>query len=279
MDGRSYAFVYDEALSERRFERDIAALETRLTTLGVMGRTIKLAMFRSAKETIESMVRHGVSTVVIVGDDRTLDKVTWFLPDLHVALGFLPVMGPSSIAELLGIPLGIESCDVLAARLIETIDVGICEGRYFLTEATVASTIASISIDGRYSVAPQTGGSITVRNLFGDAKDGFLEVIVRPEPSSSRFRRRAPQETRLFMREGEIVSNDPIDLQVDTHVLNGFQFRFGIAPKKLKVIAGRNRRLSPFDAPLPDVTKSSTITPALLGLSGGRVAKLVDAPA
>ena len=259
MDVRSYAFVYDEALSERRHERDVAALETRLTTLGITGRTLKLAMFRSAKETIESMVRHGVTTVVIVGDDRTLDKIMWFLPDAKVVLGYVPLLGTSRVAEPFGIPLGIGACDILAARIIETIDVGVCEGRYFLSEATVAHTIASVFIEGRFSISPTTGGSITVRNLFGDATDGLLEVIVRPEPTGSRFRRRASQGTNLFMREGEIRSKDPIDLRVDEHVLNGFTFQFGIAPKKLKIIAGRNRRLAPLDVPLPEISTSPTL--------------------
>lgn len=259
MDSRSYAFVYDEALSERRFEREVAALETRLTTLGVTGRTIKLAMFRSAKETIESMVRHGVTTVVIVGDDHTLDKVMWFLPETNVVLGYIPLMGPSKIAEPLGIPQGLDACEVLAARLVETVDVGICEGRYFLGEAAVSKTIATIAIEGRFSLTPTGGGSITVRNLYGDAKDGVLEVIVRPTPGGSRFRKRQAQETRLFMREGEILSADPIDLAVDAHLLNGFRFRFGIAPKKLKVIAGRTRLLSPADVPLPEFVKTSTL--------------------
>ncbi|MEK7115999.1 MAG: hypothetical protein AAB879_01230 [Patescibacteria group bacterium] len=262
MDSPSYVFVYDEALSERRCEREVAALETRLTTLGVTGRTIKLAMFRSAKETIESMVKHGVTTVVIVGDDRTLDTMMWFLPAMNIVLGYLPILGPSQIAKPLGIPLGVLACDVLAARLIETIDVGLCEGRYFLGEARVKNTIASITLDGRFSLTSTGGGSITVRNLYADAKDGALEVAVQPSIGRSRFRARIAQETKILMHQGEIVSQDPIDVQVDGHLLNGFRFQFGIAPRKLRVIAGRSRYLSPSDALLPVRTKSSTLASA-----------------
>ncbi len=249
MDPLSYAFVYDEALSERRFEREVAAIETRLTTLGVTGRTIKLAMFRSANETIESMVKHGVTTVVVVGNDRTLDALMWFLPAMNVVLGYLPILGPSRIAKPLGIPLGVSACDVLAARLIETIDVGLCDGRFFLGEAGIKNTSASITVDGRFSLTPIGGGSITVRNLYADAKDGALEITVRPATNRSRFRARVAQETRILMRQGEIVSPTPIDLHVDEHCVNGLRFQLGIAPRKLKVIAGRSRQLAPSESP------------------------------
>lgn len=270
-----YAFVYDEALSERRYERDLAALETKLTTLGLSGRDVRLAMFRSVKETIEGMVREGVTNIIVVGNDRTLDKVMWFLPDLDVTLGYIPLFAPSEVAAPLGIPVGIGACDILAARLVETVDVGICEGRYFLTEAKVSNTIASVSMDGQYSLSPINGGTIVIRNLDirslkgeirNDAKDGLLEVIVKPNSieSASRWRRPKPEITKLFMRNGDIVSPEPFDLAIDGHVTNGFRFRFGIAPRKLKLIVGRTRRLSPQDDILPEPKKSVTIAPATL---------------
>jgi len=275
MNTGSYAFVYDEALSDRRYERDIAALETKLTTLGLTGRDVRLAMFRSVKETIIGLVRQGVSTVVVVGNDRTLDKVMWFLPDLDVTLGYLPVFSPSDVAAPLGIPAGLGACDVLAARRIETVDVGICQDRYFLTEAKVANTIAAVRMEGKYSLSPINGGTIVVRNLDirsgqgeirNDAKDGLLEVIIKPNAieSNSRWRRPKPEITKLYMKSGEIISQEPIDLLIDGHVTNGFQFTFGIVPKKLKIIVGRTRRLSPKDDVLPEATKSVTI-PAAMG--------------
>lgn len=266
----SYAFVYDEVLNERRYERQLSALEARLTTLGLSGRTIRLAMFRSAKDAIEGLVRHGVSTIVIIGNDRTLDKVMWFLPDLDVTLGYLPVFGPSDVGIPLGIPSGVDACDVLAARIVETIDVGICEDRYFLTEAKITNTIAAVNIEGRFSLSTMHGGTIIVRNLDirnadgeirNDVKDGLLEVIVKPKDvgAPSRWGRKKAQVTKMYMRHGEIVSPDPVDLQIDGHVTNGFHFRFKIAPRALKVIAGRTRRLSPQEELLSAEPKSATL--------------------
>lgn len=270
MSVSNYAFVFDEAFSDRSTERERSAVETRLTALGLTGRDVRLAMFRSAKETIESLVARGVTTVVIIGDDRTMDKILWFLPDLDVTLGFIPMLTPSEVAGPLGIPQGVDACDVLAARRVDTIDLGICDGRYFLTEAKAVNTIASVSIDGRFRLSPMTGGTILIRNLDtrapigdtrSDSRDGRLEVLIKPNHDGTKRRwGRAPVHiTKMFMSRGEFISPDPVDLHVDSHVLNGMRFSFGIAPSKLRVIVGKNRRLSPSDEPLPGEETRATL--------------------
>ena len=276
----SYAFIYDEALNERRHERVLAETEARLTTLGVTGRTIRLAMFRNIKETIEGLVRGGIETVVIVGNDQSLDKAMWFLPDLDVTLGYLPIIGQSRFNKPLGIPDGVGACDILAARRIETIDVGICDGRYFLSEVKIENTVARVDIEGRFSLNSETGGSVVIRNMnvgegeVSDVQDGWLEVLVRPldGKAPSRWRRaKLLPETRIPTRFGEIVSPDPVELQVDTHITSGFHFQFSIVPRKLRVIVGRSRHLSGEQEArpegLPNDPKASTMpSPSLRSL-------------
>ena len=272
MTDSRYAFVYDEILSERKYERDLMALQVKLTTLNITGRDIRLAMFRSVKETIESLVKQGVTTIVVVGNDRTLDKVMWFLPDLDVMLGYIPLIPPTDVAAPLGIPVGLAACDVLAARLVETIDVGICDNRYFLTEAKMTNTIAAISVEGKFSLSPMNGGTIIIRNLDirngeheirNDAKDGLLEVIVKPNPvQTSRWQKPTSDITKMYMKSGMVISPEPVDVLIDGHMMNGFRFPFGIAPKKLKMIVGRGRKLSPQDTVLPDRAPSSTLRSA-----------------
>lgn len=265
----SYAFIYDDFLNDRKYERMLAELDARLASLDLVGRSGKLTLFRSAKDLVESMVSQGVTTIVVVGNDRTLDKVMWFLPDLDVTVGYLPVDEPSGVADVLGIPKGIGACDVLAARLIETLDVGKLDDRYFLTEVSLPQTIASVGIEGMYRISPPNGGSITVRNLStgvangvlaADARDGFLEVVVTPREEGNGKRRRGKkaEETRILLRRGEIVSPDPVDVFADNHVMNGMRFTLGIVPKKLKIVTGRNRKLSPVAEPLPKAKNVAT---------------------
>lgn len=272
MNRDSYAFIYDDFLSDRQHERRVTEIEARLAALDLTGRAARLALFRSAKDLVESMVHQGVTTIVVIGNDRTLDKVMWFLPDLDVTLGYLPIAEPTKVAEVLGIPRGIEACDVLAARIIETLDVGRLNERYFLTEVKLPQTIASVDIEGRYRVSPKDGGSIVVRNLGSavvknepqaDARDGLLEVIITPhEESKGRWGRKKSTETRVRISHGEIVSPEPVDVYADNHVVNGMRFALNILPKKLKVITGRGRRIAPTSEILHKTAKAGTFSTA-----------------
>jgi hypothetical protein len=250
----SYAFIYDDILNDKRYERTLHDVEAKLTSLDIQGRMSRIALFRSAKDLVASMVSQGVTTIVVVGTDESLDKILWFLPDFNVTLGYLPIGDPSRIASLLGIPVGVGACEVLAARLVETVDVGRIDDRYFLTDVHLSQTTASVDIEGRFRLSAINGGSITIRNIGGslvqsDAKDGMLEVIIQPAAPARASRRErasiASELTRVRIRHGEIVSNDPVDVHVDTHTLNGFRFRLGVQPSALKIITGRERRLAP----------------------------------
>jgi hypothetical protein len=270
----AYAYVYDDFLADRGFERDIAALETKLNTFDLAGRIGRLALFRSAKDLVEGMVKQGITTVVIVGNDTTLDKTMWFLPDLNVTIGYIPIAGPSAVAKLLGIPVGLAACDVLAARLVETIDMGRLDDRYFLTEVSLPATMASLEIEGRYRISSMHGGSLTVRNLGGhvgaemalsDAKDGYLEAVIMPVPEERKSaiwkRQIEVGGTSILLRHGLIISKDPVEAVVDNHAVSGFRFEVSVVPNKLKIVTGRGRKLVPSDA-LSEHARNGMVRPA-----------------
>lgn len=309
-----YAYVYDDFLSDRAYERAVANVETRCSALGIQGRVVRLAIFRSAREMVEGLVRDGAETIVVVGNDHSLEKVMWFFPDLPVTVGYIPVADPCAIGGLLGIPKGDAACDVLAGRRIEALDVGVLDDRYFLTEVRMDATKAAVDIEGRYRMAPRHAGTVHIRNLGmpddadggvanADARDGLLEVVIRPmdeaasypSPFSASIRgaftrlsrlalktlpsapaRMAqslldPQgghsgsrgtETRMTLKTGAILSDEPVDILVDGHRMNGFTFRLGIVPRKLKIITGRDKKLDPIAAvgPITAIPSSLAMT-------------------
>ncbi|GMU25223.1 MAG: hypothetical protein AMXMBFR16_01280 [Candidatus Uhrbacteria bacterium] len=276
---RLYAYLYDDFLSDRSFEKTLANIETRVSVLGIQGRIARLAIFRSPRELVQGLVREGAETIVVVGNDRTLQKTMWFLPDLPVTVGYIPVSEPCRIADILGIPFGEAACDVLAARRIECLDVGRLNDRYFLTECRIESTRACVDIEGRFRISPQRLGNIIIRNLgtpssYGtssaNAADGWLEIIIQPLAIEAKKHRfpffsdpEPPRpETALLLQEGMIFSDDPVDIVIDGQKLNGFSFSFGITPKRLKFITSRNRRLLPRDADLKKTANLGTFTRA-----------------
>lgn len=250
----AYAYIYDDFLIERPYQDILDSLETRLATLGLGGRIGRLTLFRNAQELVEDFVRQGVKTIVIVGNDNTLDKVMWFMPDLSVTMGYIPLAEPSGIAQLLNIPTGLAACDVLSARLIETLDVAKLNDRYFLSEVTFENTTATLTVDGKYSLSLTKGGNLSIRNLgkaltaeghLADAQDGLLEAVISPQIPSAKTRLWTklkvvpPQETKVTFRAGEIVSQQPLGGQADRFSVSGFKFSVSVVPQKFRIIMGR----------------------------------------
>lgn len=257
---RLYAYLYDDFLSDPVYVKVLANIETRCSSLGIQGRTVRLAIFRSPKELVEGLVHEGARTIVVVGNDKTLEKVMWFLPDFPVTIGYIPVASPCGIATLLGIPFGDSACDILAARRIETLDIGRINDRYFLTDVRVPDARAQVDVEGTYRIGPSSAGTICIRNLGGvtaqgmslaDAKDGLLELTVEPiaTPVVSRIPFWKPAQkpvespTRLFLKYGKIESAEPVDVLVDNHSINGFSFSLSIEANRLKVITGRMKKI------------------------------------
>lgn len=252
----AFAYLYDDFLSDKRLERDVSALENELARRGIEGRIARLAMFRSAKEMVMDMARAGVKNIIVVGNDQTLQKLMWFLPDMDVILGYIPMGRPADVAARLGIPMGIAAVDVIAARLIDTVDVGRIGDHYFLGEVSLPATIAALEIEGRYRLRPVEGGAIAVRNLalhgeageIDEAKDGWLDAVVQSRVPVARGRggfwaRKELTETRLRFRTGRLISEEPVDVFVDGHPVNGFSFDIEMTQRKLRLITG-GRRIS-----------------------------------
>ena len=86
-----YFYIYDSFLHDKRFERDLAAIETRLTDLGVSGKIGRLTPFVSARGLVRDEARRGAQTVVVVGNDATVAKVVEGLGEEKVTLGIIPV--------------------------------------------------------------------------------------------------------------------------------------------------------------------------------------------
>ncbi len=244
-----YLYIYDQSVQDRKHERDMAAIENRLTDLGIAGKVIRMALFRHAGENIRDEARRGASTVVVVGNDRTVAHVLDAVVEADLPLGVIPVGPDNQFAQMLGIPSGVEACDVLSARIIERVDTGRVNGKRFVTGVRVSHPDAKLICEGQYSVSAASGGLIEIRNFtpingvvedLADPCDGFFEARIRV-PRREGWFKKSIGSTTLPIRFGTIEAPREFDAICDGQALRGKKFEISIEPLNLKVITGRER--------------------------------------
>jgi len=252
----SYLYVYDKFVQEKKYERDVVRIEQRLADIGIQGKIARLAMFRSAGEVVRDEVKRGAHTVVVVGDDATFHSVMSVVPELPVVVGFLPVGDSCRISEVLGVPKGPEACDILSARLTETLDVGRVNGHYFLTSVQIFHQDAIVDC-GPFRVKPALRGGVEVRNLgslgfedigaaLANPRDGILDTHLFAElPKEGIFSRPRITQSMFPLKQFTIYSEgEPIKAVIDGVERQFESLRFDVLPKQLKVIVGKGRKIS-----------------------------------
>lgn len=243
----TYLYVYDEFIQDRRYEKEVLKIENRLTDLGLAGKIARIGLFKRADELIREEVQRGLKTVVVVGNDATIRKVLDVVADEGVAFGIIPLGPENSLAQLLGIPEGVAACDVLSARIVETIDCGIVNGKRFVSGFSIENTDAEITCEGNYRVTPQEKGSIDVVNLsavsMSDPRDGRLDAVIRVmHRSGGWMSRRRLGETSLPLRSLAIRSVQPLTAHADGVAFESNRFDISVEPLALRVITGKGRQ-------------------------------------
>ncbi len=249
-----YLYVYDAFVQDRRYEKEIQKVENRLTDLGIAGKIVRLGLFRRADEFIRDEVqRGGATTVVAVGNDVTVRQVVDVVVDTKVVLGIIPFGPDNRLANIFGIPEGEAACDVLSARIVETIDAGVVNGKRFVCGVSIPAAKAEINCEGNYKVTPQGRGTIEVRNLFAPKEgesgpvsnpfDGRLEAVLQIEAKAPGFSfwKKVRGESVLPLKSLEVRTQEPVMALMDGVPVEGTRFDFSVEPKVLKVITGKGR--------------------------------------
>jgi diacylglycerol kinase family enzyme len=244
-----YSYIYDEFLQDRRYERELALVETRLTDLGITGKIVRLALFRDGVQVMRGEVKSGATTLVAVGNDDTLYRAIEAVGDTKTVVAFIPIGGTTPMAELLGIPQGVAACDILSARLVENIDLGEVNGRRFLHVAKFDGTNMTVMCEESYTVTPLKKCAMELRNLAHpdeagavDPTDGKLSLIMRL-PRFSLLKKREDigvipfKKARFFARGGGkmIVDGEEIEAQ---------EFDVRSIPGRLRLVTGKDRKFT-----------------------------------
>lgn len=246
-----YCYLYDTFTQDGKNERELTAIEHRITDLGLQGKIIRLALFRDPVEAIRREVSAGAKTVVIVGNDHTVAQVLNVACETKVVLALLPIGAHNVLARIFGVPLGVEACDVLSQRIIETLDVGVVNGKRFISGVRMERGQPRVRSPKGYSVLAAREAPLEVRNLcvtpplsaeeLSDPTDGCLDVIIRT--TTRKGFRRQEHRSCVPLDRVTIEYDAPVTALVDGEPLEAQTFEVSVQPKALKVVVGRERMI------------------------------------
>ena len=249
-----YLYVYDEFIQDKRFEKDLLQIENRLTDLGIAGKIARLALFRDPQEMIRDEIRRGASSDVAVGDERTVRKILDVVAEGGATLGMIPLGEPGTLAKLFGIPAGVAACDVLSARIVETVDLGSANGARFLMNFSIPEFGGTLSCGKNCTLRPVNRGLLDIVNLgsgvqgvpnraSSDPTDGLLDVLLRVTVKGNWgfLKRTKLGVTHVPTGKITVSSEEPMKAFLDGQAFESDRFEVTVERGAIRVVMGRER--------------------------------------
>lgn len=175
-----YLYLYAPFLRHKKYARNLALLEGRVTDFGITGKIAQLSQFLKFPAAIKEFGMKRLKTLVLIGDDDLLEQAVNQFALSQVVLAYIPLV-ESKYAAALSLPQGVDAAEALAARRIVKLDVGRVENKFFL---------GSIRCEGKglelhsptFSVFPKGQAVIEVFNLREGSypTDKKLDVQITP---------------------------------------------------------------------------------------------------
>lgn len=248
-----YYYLFDTPLSDRKYETVVNRIEFRIIELGLNGRMDRLSILKNMRELIDSAVKRGARTVVIIGDDEAIAKAVTIVAQYRdVTLGIIPVGEHLAIARALGIPEGETACDVLSRRVVKTVDLGKANDQFFLFSLDVPAQEVALECDDHYRVSMMGyPRPFRICNFSADRstdvcspEDGVLEAIISEQPKGwLPFKKQQAARSIFPIRKARIVSgSESVSLLLDGTTVVKTPAVIEVAPQKLRIIVGKERQ-------------------------------------
>jgi len=242
-------YIYDDYLNKPKYGRILNRVEIRLTDLGLNGKIIRLGAIKNIRDVIQNEIKSGAKTIVAVGNNQTVNKIIGSVIDnelygffqKNILFSIIPIGEDNSIADSLGIKKEEDACNILLARRVKKIDIGIVNNYYFLNKATIPCQGTVVEIEGQYTLEAEEKGVISVFNLKSSASDdkslkinpidGKLDVYIKDRSKNSTF---------LSVKKLKITS-DKYPLLLDNIIEIKTPAEISIVSGKLNVVVGKDR--------------------------------------
>lgn len=245
-----YCYIYDEFVQDKRFEKDLLNIENRVTDLGISGKVLRLALFRNAQDMIRDEVKRGISTVVVVGNDTTIRKVVDIVYESGITLAIIPLGDANDIAPMMGVPKGVAACDVLSARIVEEVNIGLVNDKRFITNLFFPGFTGEAFIDGNFRISPKSPQDLAIVNLgpvspekHTNPTDGALDVVLHA-PAKGLFKKKNTGRSIIPAKNIDIRSEQQLAAYADGEEILANRFDITLEQMPLKIVTGKERTFS-----------------------------------
>lgn len=243
-------FIYDSFLNQKKYARLLEQLETRITDLGLNGKISRLSPTRNVREAINSELKRGATAIIAVGNNKTVNQTINCLAGNQIPLGIIPIGENNNIAKSLGIESIETACDVLSARLLIKLDLGLANQTYFLSNVSINNQNTIIDMNKNYTIETKEKGLIYVFNLISEQikppagvkftpDDGLLELVISSYGQKGFFTKETHQS--IFKIKHITIHNLKNQLIIDDSVSLAAPADITVVKKHLNTIVGKTR--------------------------------------
>jgi len=133
-----YYYIINPASGGGRINKVQEKLKERLKDLGIAGEFVKSTGAGDISKLTRMAIEKDYKTIVAVGGDGTINEIINAMAgNTKVALGIIPLGSSNELAAMLGINDWQSACNILAARKIEEVDLGLINNNVFVTAVTI----------------------------------------------------------------------------------------------------------------------------------------------
>jgi YegS/Rv2252/BmrU family lipid kinase len=132
-----YYYILNPASGGGRINKIQDRLKSKLKELGIAGEFVKSIGEGDVTKLTAMGIKKGYKTIVAVGGNGTINEVINGVGNSGVAVGIIPIGDKNELAKSLGISDWQTACNILAARKIETLDIGRVGKSYFITSVDI----------------------------------------------------------------------------------------------------------------------------------------------
>lgn len=132
-----YYYIINPASGGGKINKVQDKLKERLKELGIAGEFAKSTGPGDIEKLTKMAIGKGYKTIVAVGGDGTINEIINAIDGSNVALGIIPMGSSNELASMLGITEWQMACNILAARKVEEVDLGLIDDKLFVTAASI----------------------------------------------------------------------------------------------------------------------------------------------